>query len=85
MASCAQTGILTKLASKGELPTPIVESGSVETATYPPLMGIVATVAALYFGRAIFLPLATAVLLTFALAPLVRRYANCACHGQSRW
>ena len=37
-------------------------------------MGIVATIAALYFGRDIFLPLATAVLLTFALAPLVRPY-----------
>ena len=36
-----------------------------------PLIGIVAVVLALYFGRAIFLPLATAVLLTFALAPLV--------------
>ena len=40
-------------------------------APHPPLIGIVATAAALYFGRAIFLPLATAVLLTFALAPLV--------------
>jgi predicted PurR-regulated permease PerM len=40
-------------------------------ATYPPLMGLVATVAALYFGRDIFLPLAIAVLLTFALAPVV--------------
>ena len=38
---------------------------------YPPLIGIVATVAALYFGRDIFLPLAVAVLLTFALAPVV--------------
>ena len=32
-------------------------------------MGLVATAAALYFGRDIFLPLATAILLTFALAP----------------
>ena len=38
---------------------------------YPPLVGIVATVAALYFGRDIFIPLAIAVLLTFALAPVV--------------
>jgi predicted PurR-regulated permease PerM len=34
-------------------------------------MGIVTTIAALYFGRAIFQPLATAILLTFALAPVV--------------
>jgi predicted PurR-regulated permease PerM len=38
---------------------------------YPPLIGVVATAAALYFGRDIFLPLATAMLLTFALAPVV--------------
>ena len=41
------------------------------TVAYPPLIAIVSTIAALYFGRAIFMPLATAVLLTFALAPLV--------------
>ena len=63
--------ILTKLTSKNQLPNPIVERGSIEPATYPPLIGIVATIGALYFGRAIFLPLATAILLTFALAPLV--------------
>jgi predicted PurR-regulated permease PerM len=39
--------------------------------SYPPLIGLVATIAALYFGRDIFMPLATAVLLTFALAPVV--------------
>ena len=39
--------------------------------TYPTLIAVVATVAALYFGKDIFLPLAVAVLLTFALAPLV--------------
>jgi predicted PurR-regulated permease PerM len=37
----------------------------------PPLIGLVATIAALYFGREIFIPLAMAVLLTFALAPVV--------------
>ena len=37
----------------------------------PPLVGLAATIAALYFGRDIFMPLATAVLLTFALAPVV--------------
>ena len=35
------------------------------------LLGIVAVVAALYFGRDVLLPLAVAVLLTFALAPVV--------------
>ena len=40
-------------------------------ATHPTLLGVVAAVAALYFGRDIFIPLAIAVLLTFALAPVV--------------
>jgi predicted PurR-regulated permease PerM len=40
-------------------------------ASYPTLVGVVAAVAALYFGRDIFIPLAIAVLLTFALAPVV--------------
>lgn len=39
--------------------------------SFPTLVGIVATVAALYLGRDIFLPLAIAILLTFALAPVV--------------
>ena len=39
--------------------------------TYPTLITAAATIAALYFGRDVFLPLAVAVLLTFALAPLV--------------
>ena len=38
-------------------------------ATYPPLVGMVMAMAALYFGRDIFIPLAIAILLTFALAP----------------
>ncbi|MFI0848867.1 AI-2E family transporter [Mesorhizobium sp. IMUNJ 23232] len=50
---------------------PTLANGSAEQTTYPPLVGIVATIAALYFGRTIFLPLATAILLTFALAPAV--------------
>ena len=37
----------------------------------PLLIGIGMTIAALYFGRAVFLPLAIAVLATFALAPIV--------------
>ena len=45
--------------------------GKTPLAASSKLLGIVATVAALYFGRDIFLPLAVAVLLTFALAPVV--------------
>ncbi|AZV21082.1 MAG: AI-2E family transporter [Mesorhizobium sp.] len=37
----------------------------------PNMAAIVTTVAALYFGREVFLPIAIALLLTFALAPLV--------------
>ena len=40
-------------------------------AAYPKAIAVVATVAALYFGRDIFIPLAVAILLTFTLAPLV--------------
>lgn len=46
-------------------------SGTTQQATYPKLLVVVATVTALYFGRDIFLPLAVALLLTFALAPVV--------------
>ncbi|RLP22157.1 AI-2E family transporter [Mesorhizobium sp. YM1C-6-2] len=38
---------------------------------YPKAIAVIATVAALYFGRDIFIPLAMAILLTFALSPLV--------------
>ena len=58
------------MTEKNEIRPPL-PNGSAEQATYPPVMGIVTTIAALYFGRAIFLPLATAILLTFALAPVV--------------
>ncbi|TIM62022.1 MAG: AI-2E family transporter, partial [Mesorhizobium sp.] len=37
----------------------------------PTVATVVAAVAALYFGREVFLPIAIALLLTFALAPLV--------------
>ncbi|UVK41684.1 AI-2E family transporter [Mesorhizobium sp. AR10] len=37
----------------------------------PPSLPVVAAVAALYFGREVFLPIAIALLLTFALAPVV--------------
>jgi predicted PurR-regulated permease PerM len=44
-------------------------SPQVPSPAYPPLIGVVAAVAALYFGRDIFIPLSIAILLTFALAP----------------
>jgi predicted PurR-regulated permease PerM len=44
-------------------------AGETPHATYPPLLGIITAMAALYFGRDIFIPLAIAILLTFALAP----------------
>lgn len=44
-------------------------AGETPHATYPPLVGIITAMAALYFGRDIFIPLAIAILLTFALAP----------------
>jgi hypothetical protein len=52
--------------------------------SYPPLIAIVSTIAALYFGRAIFMPLATAILLTFALAPVVGSLRKLRCQRQSR-
>lgn len=45
-------------------------SAHASKANYP-LVGLLVTVAALYFGRDVFLPLAVAILLTFALAPVV--------------
>jgi predicted PurR-regulated permease PerM len=39
--------------------------------TLPPLVAVVGVIAILYIGRDVFLPLAIAILLTFALAPLV--------------
>ena len=37
----------------------------------PTVATVVTTVAALYFGREVFLPIAVALLLTFAIAPVV--------------
>lgn len=48
-----------------------MESYPSHPAAYPKAIAVVATVAALYFGRDIFIPLALAILLTFAMAPLV--------------
>ena len=54
--------------ARPEAPGPQTHAPAV---TYPTLITVAATVAALYFGKDIFLPLAVAVLLTFALAPVV--------------
>lgn len=45
----------------------------------PTLVATAATVAVLYFARDVFLPLAIAILLTFALAPLVSRLRRVGC------
>ena len=47
------------------------EEGHAPVVTSPTLIAVAGAVAALYFGKDIFLPLAVAVLLTFALAPVV--------------
>jgi predicted PurR-regulated permease PerM len=52
-------------------PDSFMDDRSAHTAAYPKAITVVATVAALYFGRDIFIPLAIAVLATFTLAPLV--------------
>ena len=63
---------------------PIASEPQAENAVaYPHLIAVVSTIAALYFGRAIFMPLATAILLTFALSPLVGACARSAYHGLS--
>jgi predicted PurR-regulated permease PerM len=49
------------------------------TAGWPPLLAVVVATAALYFGREVFVPLALAVLLSFALGPatvVVRRWTG---------
>ena len=48
-----------------------METETTAVASYPKALAVAGTVVALYFGRDIFMPLAIAVLLTFALAPLV--------------
>jgi predicted PurR-regulated permease PerM len=40
------------------------------------LIGFAAAIAALYFGREFFLPLVLAVLISFLLAPLIRRFES---------
>ncbi|WP_348629041.1 AI-2E family transporter [Mesorhizobium sp. YM1C-6-2] len=52
-------------------PDPVMGNHPSHPPAYPKAIAVIATVAALYFGRDIFIPLAMAILLTFALSPLV--------------
>ena len=49
----------------------VIDNHPTHPPAYPKAIAVIATVAALYFGREIFIPLAVAILLTFALSPLV--------------
>ncbi|MBZ7927530.1 AI-2E family transporter (plasmid) [Ensifer adhaerens] len=53
--------------------------GPADTSKLPTLAASAATVAVLYFARDVFLPLAIAILLTFALAPVVSRLRRAGC------
>lgn len=53
------------------VPNVVIDNRPTHPAAYPKAIAVIATVAALYFGREIFIPLAVAILLTFALSPLV--------------
>lgn len=50
---------------------PSLEGHHSSPPAYPKAVVVIGTVAALYFGRDFFIPLAVAILLTFALSPLV--------------
>ena len=52
-------------------PNVVIDNHPTHPPAYPKAIVVIATVAALYFGREIFIPLAVATLLTFALSPLV--------------
>ena len=52
-------------------PNVVIDHHPSHPPAYPKALAVIATVAALYFGREIFIPLAVAILLTFALSPLV--------------
>ena len=52
--------------------TPVALDANTGT-QFPPVVVAIAVVAALYFAREIFVPLAMALLLTFALSPMVTR------------
>jgi predicted PurR-regulated permease PerM len=56
--------------SKNEA-VPAIESTELARISLPPLLTLAGVTAILYFGKDIFLPLAVAILLTFALAPIV--------------
>ncbi|RWA65417.1 MAG: AI-2E family transporter [Mesorhizobium sp.] len=58
-------------ASKPGLASLLAASRGHPRTALPTVASVVATVAALYFGREVFLPIAVALLLTFAIAPVV--------------
>ncbi|ASP95797.1 AI-2E family transporter [Sinorhizobium meliloti] len=71
-----------RAAAAGGLQKIAVARGSAAAAQpsrLPTLFATAATVAVLYFARDVFLPLAIAILLTFALAPLVSRLRRVGC------
>ena len=55
----------------GSAPDATMHDPALRPTAYPKAIAVMAVVAALYFGRDIFIPLAVAILLTFTLAPLV--------------
>ena len=59
------------IAPGGRAPNVVIDHHPSHPPAYPKAIAVIATVAALYFGREIFIPLAVALLLTFALSPLV--------------
>jgi len=61
------------------LPSVAVAREAAPSSKLPTLAASAATVAALYFARDVFLPLAIAILLTFALAPAVSRLRRAGC------
>ncbi|PBC06410.1 AI-2E family transporter [Mesorhizobium sp. WSM3859] len=58
-------------ASEPRLESLLAASGGHRRTALPTVASVVVTVAALYFGREVFLPIAVALLLTFAIAPVV--------------
>ncbi|TGQ12340.1 MULTISPECIES: AI-2E family transporter [unclassified Mesorhizobium] len=58
-------------ASEPRLASLLAASGGHSRTALPTVASVVVTVAALYFGREVFLPIAVALLLTFAIAPVV--------------
>jgi predicted PurR-regulated permease PerM len=63
---------VTQLPSRNQAPPSRADSAAITTSGLLTFLVIVVVVAGLYFGRTVFIPLALAMLLSFALAPPVR-------------